>query len=180
MKATVSATRLNLKQPSLGKRTVRHLRRFLVIFFMGVAATLAWQSYGDAIREMIAHSHPQLIWLAPQTTAVAQAAPETAATTPLTSSADYQEQLKATSDDLAAVRQTMDDQFGTLRQRLDQLAAQLAATQQQMASDMAKVKAAEQDIVEKISSATTARPAAAPARRPAPVSSLPAQGPSVR
>ena len=34
---------------------------------MGVAATLAWQSYGDATREMIASSYPQFGWLVPQT-----------------------------------------------------------------------------------------------------------------
>jgi hypothetical protein len=38
---------------------------------MGVTATLAWQSYGDAIREMIASSYPQIGWLAPQTAAAA-------------------------------------------------------------------------------------------------------------
>ena len=66
-----AAARLNRNHPSLGKRT----RRFLVVFFMGVAATLAWQSHGDEIREMIASSYPQLGWLAPQT-AAAETAPE--------------------------------------------------------------------------------------------------------
>ena len=41
--------------------------RFLMIFFIGVVATLAWQSYGRAAREVIAS------WLAPGP--VAQAAP---------------------------------------------------------------------------------------------------------
>jgi hypothetical protein len=35
-------------RPSLGKRTSRTLTRFLITFCIGVAATLAWQSYGDA------------------------------------------------------------------------------------------------------------------------------------
>jgi len=53
--------------------------RFLIAFCVGIAATLAWQSYGDAARQTIASSHPQLAWLAPEV-AVAQTAP--AATVP--------------------------------------------------------------------------------------------------
>ena len=44
-----------------------------------------------------------------------------------------------------------------------------AASQQQMASDIAKLKADEQDVFDKISSASPPRPAAAPARKPVPV-----------
>src|SRR5215472_16376673 len=58
--------------PSRSRRAVR----FLIIFVLGVAATFAWQSYGEAAREMIASSFPQFGWLAPQT-AVAEPAPET-------------------------------------------------------------------------------------------------------
>src|SRR5882762_10222598 len=80
--------RFSSKRPSLGKRASRALVRFLITFCIGVAATLAWQSYGDAAREMIANSSPQLGWLAPQA-AVAQTAPNTIA--PTTSSPDPQE-----------------------------------------------------------------------------------------
>ena len=44
-----------------------------------------------------------------------------------------------------------------------------AGSQQQMASDIAKLKADEQDVFDKISSASPPRPAAAPARKPVPV-----------
>jgi cell division septation protein DedD len=40
--------------------------RFLVAFGVGVAATLAWQSYGAAARKMVASWSPQLRWPAPQ------------------------------------------------------------------------------------------------------------------
>jgi hypothetical protein len=49
----------------LGGRAWRGLTRFLIAFGIGVVATLAWQSYGDAARGMIASSYPQLGWLAP-------------------------------------------------------------------------------------------------------------------
>jgi hypothetical protein len=127
--------------------------RFLITFCIGVAAALAWQSYGDAAREMIANSSPQLSSLAPQA-AVAQTGPDTIV--PTTSSPDPQE-IKAISVDLAA-----------LRQRVDQLAVQVAAGQEQMARDFtAKLHAAEQDILDKIS-APPLQSAAAPVRKPVP------------
>jgi hypothetical protein len=126
------------------------LMRLLITFCIGVAVTLAWQSYGDAAREMVANSSPQLGWLAPQA-AVAQTAPDTIA--PTKSSPDPQE-LKVMSADVAAVRQ-----------KVDQLAAQVAAGQEQMARDFAtKLGAAEQEIVDKIS----APPPAVPVRKPVP------------
>src|SRR6266853_5786522 len=62
-------------QPSLRKRASRALSRFLAIFCVGVGTTLAWQSYGDAAREMIANSYPQLGWLAPRPLPIAQNVP---------------------------------------------------------------------------------------------------------
>jgi hypothetical protein len=47
----------------------RALSRFLIVFCGGVAATLAWWSYGDAARRMIASSYPQFRSLAPALTA---------------------------------------------------------------------------------------------------------------
>jgi hypothetical protein len=108
---------LRSKRPSLGKRAVRGLTRFLIVFCIGVAATLGWQAYGDKAREMIADSSPRLGWLAPH-----------AQTAPAASSPDAQ-QLKDMSLGLAAVQQSV-----------DQLAAQVAAGQQQMASDIAKLQ----------------------------------------
>src|SRR5258708_36156652 len=62
-------------QPPLRKRASRALSRFLAIFCVGVGTTLAWQSYGDAAREMIANSYPQLGWLAPRPLPIAQNVP---------------------------------------------------------------------------------------------------------
>jgi hypothetical protein len=53
-----------------GRSAVRkrpHARaRFLIVISTGVAATLLWQSYGDAAREMIANSYRQVGWFAPR------------------------------------------------------------------------------------------------------------------
>jgi hypothetical protein len=138
------------KRPSPGKRASRAPIRFLITFCMAVAATLAWQSYGDAARETIASSAPQLGWLAPQVAPVAQTAPTPAA--PTAPSLDRQ-QLNAMSLGLVALRQSVD---------------QLAAGQEQITRDITKLRAAEQDILDKIT-APPPRPAAAPARKPVPL-----------
>jgi hypothetical protein len=53
-------------QPPESEETSRPLARVLVPFCLGVAATLTWQSYSDAARQIIANWSPQLGWLAPQ------------------------------------------------------------------------------------------------------------------
>ena len=73
------------------------IKRALVASCIGVAAALAWQSYGDAARAMIAGFAPQLEWLAP-------AAPAAEAT----SASVSPDQLVAISHGLAAVRQSVD------------------------------------------------------------------------
>jgi hypothetical protein len=138
------------KRPSRNKQGVRGLARFLITICLGVAATLAWQSYGDAAKEMIATSSPQLAWLAPQAPASDMIAP-TAPASP------DPRQLKEMTLGLAAVRQSV-----------DHLAAQLAAGQQQMAGDIARLQA----------EIAAPRPVAAPARKPVPVPSPQAPPPS--
>jgi hypothetical protein len=135
----------SVERPALRKRG--SLARVLITFCVGVAATLAWQSYGDAAREMVASKYPELGWLGPQA-AVAQTVPATIV--PPITSPDPQE-LKAMSLGLAAVRQRVD---------------QLAAGQEQMTRDFtAKLQVAERNILDKIS-VPPAQPVAAPTRKP--------------
>src|SRR5215813_4398606 len=68
--------------------------RYLIAIFIGVAGTLAWQSYGGAAREAVAKWSPQLGWLAPPAVPVAQ-------TAPAASTSASPDQLKATSLALA-------------------------------------------------------------------------------
>lgn len=152
---------------SLGKRASRAFVRFLFTFAIGVAATFAWQSHGDAAREMIATSFPQLGWLAPPER-LAQTTPDISAPAALAGPSLDPQQLQAMSLGLAAVRQSV-----------DQLAAQLALGHQQMAGEIAKLQEAEQNILHMIS-APPPRPAAAPARKPVPLTPPPSQAPPVR
>ena len=153
------------KQPSLHKRAARGLARVLIIFTMGIAATLGWQSYGDATREMIASSYPQLGWLAPETVP-AKSTLETTSSIVSSTTSDSQEKTVAAE---------------SIPERTSPIAPdQLAARQQQMANDIATLKAAEQNILRKISSAPPARPAAAPPRKPAPGPPRSPQEPQLR
>ena len=160
-------TRLSLgpvrTRTSLCRRVSRSLARFLVIFCIGLGAALGWHSYGDAARTMIASSSPQLGWLAPQTAPVAQAAPEVMAP------------ASAASPDL----QPLALGLASVRQSVDQLAAQLADAQRQMGGDIAKLQAEEQKILHKLSAAPP-RPATEPAHKPAPVTSQPSPSAQAR
>jgi hypothetical protein len=144
-------------RPSRRKRALRALTRFLITLCIGVAATLAWQSYGDAAREMIAKSSPQLSWLAPQAAAV-QTPPNMVAS----AGPSPQQQLKAMSFGIAAMRQSVD---------------QLAAAQNQMTNEITKLRAAQQEILDKVSMPSP-RPAAAPTHKPVPPA--PSSPPPVR
>jgi hypothetical protein len=127
----------------------RFLVHFLIAFCFGVLATLAWQSYSDAPRGMIANLSPWLSWLAPSPASVGAATPA--------APSSGQEGLKTISSGLAEVRQ-----------RVEEIAAQLPAIQEQMTRDISnKLEAVEQNIVDKVSAAPP-RPAAAQPRKSAP------------
>jgi hypothetical protein len=101
---------------SFGKRVSLAFVRFLTVFCIGAVATLAWQSYGDKARGMIASSSPRLAWLAPPAAPTVQTAP-----TALASASP--DQIKALSHGLAVVRQSVD----------------------QLAAEISKLQAAKQD-----------------------------------
>ena len=69
------------------------LARVLIIFYIGVFATLAWQSYGGTAREAIASWSPRFAWLAP----------------PAVPAGASPDQIAAVSRDLAVVRQSVDE-----------------------------------------------------------------------
>ncbi len=178
-------------KPSLRKRASRALARFLITFCIGVAATFGWQSYGDAAREMIVNSYPQLGWVAPQPAPTAQNAADVVALALPTVPSPEQQQLNAIS--LDAVRQSIDriatsiaagqeqmtrsiDGMAALQQQITRNFDQLAAGQEQMTREITKLQAVEQYVLYK-NSEPSPRPAPAPARNPVP---RPSQAPMVR
>jgi hypothetical protein len=147
-----SNTFLNGK-PSLHKRIPLAFGRFLITFCFGVTATLAWQSYEGATREMLASSFPHLFWLAqpatqndPETVAfVAPVAPAAPAPPP-----SDQQQLGAISLDLDALRQSVDRLSGS-QEQMTRNVDQLAAGQAQMTGEITKLQAIGQYILYKSS-----------------------------
>jgi hypothetical protein len=117
---------------------------FLITFFIGVAATLGWQSYGDAAREMIARSYPQLAWVVPQPSSVP---PD-------------QQQLNAMS--LDAVRQSIDriaTGFAASQEQItrsvDRIAPSVAANQEQMTRSIDRIAASQEEMARSINRLTT-------------------------
>ncbi len=161
---------------SFVKRASLALARFLITFCIGVGATLAWQSYGDTAREMIASASPQLAWLAlpaaqDPTETVAPAGPAVA---PAPASHD-QQQPNALSIDLDGMRQSV-DRIAANQDEMTRSIGQLVAGQEQMTREIAKLQSIEQYILYK-NSEPPARTAPAAAPKPA---ARPSQPPVAR
>ena len=115
-------------RPSIGRRIFRALARFIIAVLIGIGATLAWQSHGDAAREMVVARAPSLGWLLSVSTTKS---PAVAATAP-----DPVQQLEPLASNLDVVRRSVE---------------QLAAKQEQMAQNIATLQAVEEDIRQKMS-----------------------------
>jgi hypothetical protein len=170
-------------RPSFGRRSSRRLARFLVTACIGVAATLAWQSYGGTAKQMIASSAPQLGWLLslpamnppsggevaveqPSPLAAQASAPQAApaqagAVAPMAPETAASTAPTAASPELQQLA-TMAHDLAAVRQSVEQL----AAGQEQMARDIAKLQTAGQDIRRRISALPPA--AATTAHKPVP------------
>jgi hypothetical protein len=112
-----------------------------ITLLFGIAATLAWQSYGDAARHMFASAAASL----------------------------DQRQINAISIDLNAMRQSIDGLatgIATNQEQIMRSVDQLTASQEQMMREIAKVQAVEQYVLYKNSDPP---PRAVPAPMPKPV-----------
>jgi hypothetical protein len=147
------------------------LTRIPITICVGVAVVLAWQSYGDAAKRIIASAYPQLGWLAPRAAPIAYSAHETIGLAAQAAASPDQQRLNAMSLDLDAVRQNVDriavtqeqmarnvDQLTAGQQRMTRNVDQLTAVQERMTREMSKLQAVEQQ--------SKPRPAPTPARKP--------------
>jgi hypothetical protein len=117
-------------RPSIVSRKLR-LPHFFIAVVIGIGATLGWQSYGDAAREIVVEQIPTLASLLPVSTTKSRA-------------------LAATSPEI--VQQLLPLTFGinVMRRSVDQLAAK----QEQLAQNIAVLQAAiEEDVRQKVSPA---------------------------
>jgi hypothetical protein len=155
---------------------------------IGVAATLAWQSYSEATKQMIATSALELGWSPGAKQMIAswvqqsgwtklEAGPESSAVQPSVSETQVATAAQTVPIPKAPAAPSIDPEqahqialdLGALRQTVDQLAAR----QDQMEHDISKLQAVDMEILAQNPSAL-AQPPATPARNPtsiAPVTS---------
>jgi len=131
----------------------------LITFCIGVGATVAWQAHGDAAREMIANSYPQLGWLAPQPTPTAQIASDVVALAAPAGPSREEQQLNAMS--LDAVRQSV-DRIATgvaarqeqIMNSVDRLAPSVAANQEQITRSIDRIAANQERLASSVEQLT--------------------------
>jgi hypothetical protein len=168
--------RLTAIESEVKARSSRGFARYLVAICIGIAATLAWQSYGKVAKQIIATRAPELGsssetkqmiaswverigWMPPASgspvasTSKAPAAP----------SADPQQvqQIKA---DIAAVRQAVDRHLAEVRESVEQV----AASQERIEGEITNLQTADEEILKKIPAPPAQGPAAL-ARKPTPI-----------
>ena len=136
-----------IKKPSVENRMVRSLSRFFAAVLIGVALTLAGQSYSEQLNGMITDWAPSLAWLLP-----AQGPKKTAEGA---ISSEVAQQIKLIAVDLAIVRRNM----GQLAANQDQFAAK----QEQMNQSIATLQQVEQDVRQQIFAPPALKPAHPPA-----------------
>jgi hypothetical protein len=157
--------RLVAIENEMKRRGSRGFVRYLVAICIGVAATLAWQSYGDAAKQIIATGAPELGWspdakqmiaswtlgwTKPPAGSEKQALP-VAQIAPSAPSIDA-EKVQQLTQSLAVLRQTVE---------------QLAAGQDQMTRVISRLESAVTELIVKIPEPPP-QPPAAPARKPTP------------
>ena len=128
-------------RPSIGGRLFRTLTWFFIAVLIGIGSTLAWQSHGDAARDMVVARAPTLAWLL---SVSATKSPAVAAISP-----GPVQQLEPLASNLDVVRRSVE---------------QLAAKQEQMAQNIAALQAVDEDIRQKMSF-----PPASPPQQAAPI-----------
>jgi septal ring factor EnvC (AmiA/AmiB activator) len=138
------------------------LNGLLVTFGIGVAAALAWQSYGDVARH-ITSSYPQLGWLAPRTAPIAYSAPDAIGLAAQAAPSPDQQRLNTLSVDLDAMRQSV-DRIAVTQEQTTRNVDQLTAGQERLTREITKLQAIEQQTHHK-NSEPAPRPAPALARK---------------
>ena len=168
------------------RRALRAFASYLVAICIGVAGTLAWQSYGEATKQIIATRAPELGWspeatqmiaswvqqlgwtkplVDPEITAVRPSVPEPQAS-PIAQNA--LESVVPKSPVAASLDPEQVQQITGSLTVLRQTVEQLAAGQDQMAREITRLHAADLEILQRIP-APPPHPPTAPARKPIPM-----------
>ena len=166
------------ERPPRRRRFRRAVVRFLFAVAIGVAGTLAWQSYGQAARQMLAVYVPAL---APSSSGMMAVMPATETeraeaaavpTPPAASEAEPAAPFAAISPEVLQRITQMAYDLAAMRKSMDQL----SATQDQMSRTMARLQTSDEEIKAKLAAAPPAPAVAAVAPVPA-VAQAPAHKP---
>jgi len=166
------------------RRALRALVRYVVVICIAVAGTLAWQSYGEATKQIIATKAPELGWSPEARQMIAswvqelgwtKAAPETspirlpvAETPPIQMIPVAQTAPEAAAPKAPAAPSVDPEQVQQITRGLTELqqsVERFAAAQDQMARQITSLQAADLEILNRIP-APPPLPPAAPARKP--------------
>jgi hypothetical protein len=179
------------------RRVFRAMFRYLVVICLAIAGTLAWQSYGDAAKQIIATRGPELGW-SPQSKAMIASwvdqlgwtkPPADAETTTVRSPAAAAPQpiavvqtVPETAEPKAAAVPSVDPEQVQQIMRgvttLQQTVEQLATAQDQMARQITSLQANDLEMLKRVPAPAPAPlPHPAPAHKPAPPTSLRAPAP---
>ncbi|HVY59171.1 MAG TPA: hypothetical protein VHA77_15070 [Xanthobacteraceae bacterium] len=143
--------------PRPRRRIFRRFVHFLIAIFLGVGATLGWQSYGDQAAQMVGIWSPELARLIPIPTSkpAGAASPEV-----------IQQQIEPLTRELAALRHSVE--------QIASSQALFSAQQDRMAQNILAVQSSSQDLEQKLqdigqkmSSPPPARSTRAAPRKPA-------------
>jgi hypothetical protein len=167
------------------RRALRASVRYFVVICIAVASTLAWQSYGEVTKKMIATKAPELAWSPeakqmiaswvqelgwthpdPDTTPVRPPGAETQGIRVIPVAQTAPDTAPPTAPAAPSVDPEQVQQITRSLTALQQSVEQLAAAQDQMAHQITSLQAAELEILNRIPAPPPLQPAA-PARKPA-------------
>ena len=169
--------------PARARPASRGFARYMLAICIGVAATLAWQSYGQAAKQIIATTAPGLGWSPEAKQTIASWVEQLGWTKPLAGAEISTAQPSVTAtvapDKVAPKAASLDPQqqialdVAALRQSVEQV----AASQTKMAAEINKLLVADTDIFLKFP--TPPQPPAALSQKPIPAAP-PSRAPSRR
>ena len=156
---------------SFATRMFRSVARFFIVALIGAGVTLAWQSHGEAAKQMVRTQAPSLAWLFPPSTANSTSEGQV---TPAAA-----QELKPMALDVAAVRRNV-EQLAARQELMAAQQQQIAGQQERITQSLAALQALQQDIKQKVSSpppsrtvTTSPRAAQSPAVQPSPATAQP-------
>ena len=193
-----TSDRVRARESRAKRRSSRGFARFLVAICIGVAGTLAWQSYGQAAKQMLAAKAPELGWSPETKQMIANWVEQLGWTKPRAASESGAVHPSVPEAQVATVAQTVIVPQAPATPPIDpeqvhrivvdltvlrQTVERIAAGQDQMASKVDRLEAVDQEILVKIPESPPPPPtAAAPAvaGQPASGESAPSQNTQLR